>query len=140
MQPTRNLRHGFRIKAETAKLRELREKLCTLCTGEGVPSQTTRFLILAIDEAVSNIIEHARLKEGDKKIQLSIEIGDKKVIARISDRGKPFDPSASKKDPDARSFPRRGFGLYLIHKIVDGIKYERTRDGRNVLILTKQIG
>ena len=38
-----------------------------------------------------------------------------------------------------RSYPRRGFGLYLIHMIVDSIAYERTSDGRNLLTLTMML-
>jgi hypothetical protein len=31
---------------------------------------------------------------------------------------------------------KRGFGLYLIHLITDGIDYRRTDDSENVLTLT----
>jgi len=133
------VRHKILIPAETAKLSELRQYLSDLCAEENIPAKTTRRMVLAIDEALANVIEHACLKENNKEIELSLEIGDDKIVAEICDRGIPFDPSPHSEGPDRRSYPRRGFGLYLIHMIVDRITYERTSDGQNVLTLTKRI-
>src|SRR5262245_45384677 len=125
------VRHKTQVPADMAKLCKLRDQVSQLCAEQGVPSKTARRMVLAIDEALSNVIEHAYLK--DKQIELSVEITDEKVVAEIVDRGIPFDPCPYDASPDCRSYPRRGFGLYLIHMIVDRIEYERTKDGRNVL-------
>jgi serine/threonine-protein kinase RsbW len=122
-----------------AKLCELREQLSRLCEQLEVPPKTARRVILAIDEALSNVIEHASLKESSKEIELSLEIAGDRIVAEIVDRGVPFDPSPFNPSPDRRTYPRRGFGLYLIHMIIDRIEYERTSDGRNVLTLTKSM-
>ena len=133
------LHHEIRVEAETSQLSELRDKVYNLCAEEGVPAQATRLMVLAIDEAISNIIEHAKLEADKKQIALWLQIGENKIVAGICDQGRPFDPTPARKEPDSRSYPRRGFGLYLIHKIVDNIEYERTLDGQNVLTLTKSI-
>jgi anti-sigma regulatory factor (Ser/Thr protein kinase) len=133
------VRHKILVPAETAKLSELRQYLSHLCAQENIPPKTTRRMVLAIDEALANVIEHAGLKQGDQGIELSLEIKDDKIVAEICDRGIPFDPSPRSEGPDRRGYPRRGFGLYLIHMIVDRITYERTSDGQNVLTLTKRI-
>ena len=119
---------------------QLREHIYQLCEVEGVPAQTTRLMVLAIDEAVANIIEHSDIPATNSEIELSLEIGDDKIVATIRDRGGPFDPRRIVSDPDPKAFPRRGFGLYLIHKIVDYLQYERTSEGENVLTLTKTNG
>ena len=139
MEKTGILRHQIRIDAETSRLCELRERIYHLCENEGVPPQSTRLMVLAIDEAMSNIIEHAKLEADKKEIKLWLEIGDEKIVAGICDKGRPFDPTPARREPDTRSYPRRGFGLYLIHRIVDGIQYQRTNEGQNVLTLTKSI-
>jgi len=137
MHETEILRQDFKIQADASKLSEFRTKLCELCAGEGIPAPALRLIVLAVDEAVSNIIEHATLSEDDRRITISVEIGEKKLTVSIRDRGLPFDPTPNRREPDQKSYPRRGFGLYLIHKIVDNIAYERTPDGHNVLTLTK---
>ena len=128
------------VPLDTARLFQLREHIYQLCEVEGVPKQTTRLMVLAIDEAVANIIEHADLDTTHNEIELSLEISDNRIVATIRDRGGPFDPCRTFKEPDHTSFHRRGFGLYLIHKIVDYLQYERTSEGKNVLTLTKKIG
>ena len=133
------VRHKILVPAETAKLSELRQYLSQLCAEENIPSKTTRRMVLAIDEALANVIEHADLKEDEKEIELSLEISDDKVVAEICDRGIPFDPTPRSEGPDRRTYPRRGFGLYLIHMIVDRITYERSSNGQNVLTLMKRI-
>lgn len=139
MNQTAILRQDFKVEADAAKLSQFRSKLYALCVEEEVPAQAMRLMVLAVDEAISNIIEHADLPENDKCISITVEIGDNKVVAAIRDRGSPFDPTPARKDPDKSTYPRRGFGLYLIHKIVDTVSYQRTADGQNVLTLTKAV-
>jgi len=131
------VRHRMVVPADTSKLCDLRESLSLLCEQHGVPPKTVRRMVLAIDEALSNVIEHAHLREDDQAIELSIELCDDKIVAEICDNGIPFDPTPYNCQPDQRGFPRRGFGLYLIHMIVDSVDYQRTREGRNILTLTK---
>jgi anti-sigma regulatory factor (Ser/Thr protein kinase) len=133
------VRHRVLVPADMARLCELRDYLARVCEQQEVPSKTTRRLVLAIDEALSNVIEHASLKDSSKQIELSLEFGEDKIVAEIVDNGIPFDPSPYNMGPNRRNYPRRGFGLYLIHMIVDQIQYERTSDGRNVLTLTKSM-
>ncbi len=139
MHKTATLREDFKIHAEASKLFEFRERLYRICTDEGIPPQPARLMVLAVDEAISNIIEHAKLPENDNKIGVSVEIDEHQLVVRISDRGKPFDPRPIRREPDGCAYPRRGFGLYLIQKIVNQIDYERTSDGSNMLKLTKSI-
>ncbi|MBI4602906.1 MAG: ATP-binding protein [Planctomycetes bacterium] len=134
------LRHQICVQADPRRLGELREQLFQICSAEDVPAHTARLLVLAIDEAISNVIEHGQLNESDKIVDLSMEIDPERIVAEICDRGKPFDPTSARPEPDTSSHPRRGFGLYLIHKIVDEIHYTRTDDGHNVLTLTKEVG
>lgn len=131
------VRHKILVPADTSKLSELREALFRLSEEHGVPPKAMRRMVLAVDEALANVIEHAGLKDGQKEIELSIEISSDKIEAEISDKGMPFDPCRCGTHWDRNAYPRRGFGLYMIHMIVDAMGYERTSEGRNVLTLTK---
>lgn len=133
------VRHKILVPAEAAKLSDLRQYLSELCSEEGIPPKTTRRMVLAIDEALANVIEHADLQDGEKEIELALEIRGDKIVAEICDRGIPFDPTPRSEGPDRQTYPRRGFGLYLIHMIVDRITYERSSSGQNVLTLMKRI-
>ena len=128
------------VPADTSRLFELRAYLYRLCEENSIPSQTTRRMVLAIDEAIANVIEHGLESGGPSPdVFVSLEMDDERIVATIKDRGKPFDPTSYEESPDYRKFPKRGFGLYLIHLIVDDIEYRRDDSGENVLVLTKFI-
>lgn len=129
------------VPADTSRLSELRAHLFRLCEESSIPSQTTRRMVLAIDEALANVIEHG-LHDNDGKqptVTVSLEMDEEKIVTIIRDHGKPFDPTNYEGNPDYRTYPKRGFGLYLIHLVVDDIEYRRGGSGENVLVLTKFI-
>jgi serine/threonine-protein kinase RsbW len=132
----------IRVPPDTGQLSDLRARLFLLCEESGVPSQTTRRMVLAVDEAVANVIEHG-LKGRSEDVLISFDVQDREITATIRDRGVPFNPVSHTREPHGgshpRDLPRRGFGLYLIHLIVDGIDYYRTDAGENVLVLKKRI-
>jgi anti-sigma regulatory factor (Ser/Thr protein kinase) len=133
------VRHQITIKADAAQLSGMRQQVFELCTADDVPTHEARLMVLAIDEAISNVIEHADLDQDNRFVELSIEIDEQRIVAEILDRGKSFDPTPRRAEPVPGQYPKRGFGLYLIHKIVDSMEYARTDDGRNLLRLTKKL-
>jgi len=150
------------IPAQTCCLAQIRSFCQKILESHLTDRQLHRKMILAIDEAVANIIEHAYATGGDSArstVEVSIEVRPDRIVARILDRGRPFDPrgtdapgreNGERAGPAAggvppgevwsvRQFPQRGFGLQLIRLIVDQIDYQRTSDGENVLVLTKRL-
>jgi serine/threonine-protein kinase RsbW len=105
----------------------------------GMDGPTIYAIQLAIDEACSNIIEHAYGGEGVGSIHCSYRVGKTGLKFILRDTGSPFDPSAIP-DPDLspqiESRHIGGLGLYLIHKIMDEVHFEFAESG-NTLTLTK---
>ena len=85
---------------------------------------------LALEEAIVNIIEY-----GYKQAQGCLEIHcfpvDKGLQVKLVDAGMPFNPLMP-----LEVMPKGGYGILLITKIMDSLKYEY-RDGQNILMLTK---
>lgn len=126
------------IPIQTAHLAGLRREIERICEQHSVPGVTTRRMILAIDEALTNIIVHGKVLPHEQ-VDLSVEIDNDQIVAELQDSGVPFDPSLDRGGPDPKSFPHRGFGLYLMHLIADEVEYERTQDGRNILKMFKTL-
>lgn len=100
-------------------------------------------LLLAVDEAVTNIIMHG-CPDGGCGIELEVDKVDGACVIRIRDDGPLFDPTAMH-DPDLAVSPLErdtpgGFGIYLIRHLVDDASYQTTSDGRNELTLRKLQG
>lgn len=96
----------------------------------------------AVDEACSNIIEHAYGGENIGDIELSYEITADSLIITLRDKGKRFKPQKIQKPKTnlpLKQRPEHGLGLYFIHQWMDEVHYDY-REGYNVLTLIKHKG
>ncbi|MCK4908897.1 MAG: ATP-binding protein [Planctomycetes bacterium] len=98
-------------------------------------------MVLAVDEAVSNVIEHAYELQKNKFIDIQISSDDQRFQVTIEHKGKSFDPK-SMTNPNIRENIRqgkkRGLGIFLIRQTMDEVKYS-FKNGQNKLILIKYI-
>ena len=95
---------------------------------------------MAVDEACTNIIEHAYGGEGNGHIQLDCAIQSDGLRVTIVDQGVPFDPTQVAKLNTQAPLPerkRRGMGLFFIHNLVDTVEYNFNTPQGNQLILFK---
>jgi serine/threonine-protein kinase RsbW len=96
---------------------------------------------MAVDEACTNIIEHAYGGEGRGDIECTCRVSEGELTVTLRDFGYPFDPS-SVPEPDIHSGLEErsegGLGLFLIRKLMDEVRFEFTADAGNVLTLVKR--
>lgn len=93
----------------------------------------------AVDEAVSNIIEHAYEGEGKGSIRCQVKPTQTGVSIILEDRGKPFDPSCvpiPKLHGKLKDRANHGLGYYMMCRLVDEVHFE-FNDERNRLTLVK---
>lgn len=94
----------------------------------------------AVDEAVSNIIEHAYGGEGLGDIIVSSHLFNDGIEIILEDHGQPFDP-ACVAEPDLgvhlKNRKNHGLGYYLMRQLTDDVKFEFS-ENLNRLTLIKQ--
>lgn len=96
---------------------------------------------LAVDEACSNIIDHAYGGEGEGEIQCTCEIVEEGLIVVLEDQGRPFVPESVPKhthDVPLEALKPHGAGLFLIHEMMDEVHFEGDRASGNVLTMIKR--
>ena len=108
----------------------------------GLDDQAIYAVELAVDEACSNIIEHAYGAEdaGDIRCDCSVTDSGLKIILR--DKGEPFDPDAVPEVDTSLPLDQRqpgGAGVFLMRKVMDEVIFE-FKKGENVLTLVKNKG
>ncbi len=98
-------------------------------------------LELAVDEALTNVIEHAYEGREDAQVELSVTHQGDSFTILISHDGLGFDP-ASQPDVDLKEYiaERRvgGLGLFLMKKLMDEVEYTTSSDGRRIIRLVKR--
>ena len=95
-------------------------------------------IVLCLDEAISNIIEHGFPDQRKSKIYLSLNKDDIGYTFILTDDAIEFTPSKNSIDNFHRKYlcVSQGFGLILIHSIMD-VQYTKRDGGGNILILKK---
>ncbi len=106
----------------------------------GLNDEAVYAVELAVDEAATNIIEHAYGGEGKGDIQCTCNASHQGLTIIINDQGKPFTPP---KQPEftpkirLRDLKARGAGMYLMRKMMDEVHYEYSPENGNTLIMVK---
>lgn len=135
-----NTRSSLRTTAELNNLAEIRRFVEETASALGVAPAVIPGVILAVDEAVTNIIVHGYQGQGGAvEIEVSRE-GDALVI-RLRDEAAPFDPTSVPPPDLTLPLEQRtpgGLGIHLIRQIMDEITHRVTPQGGNELTLVKR--
>ena len=124
------------VTSDTRWLRLIRRVVREFSARAGLDSKTTHEVILAVDEAVSNVIKHSYKGDPDQKISLRCDRVEGGVEVEVRDQGEPFDP-AQRKTPPPDELRPGGRGVYLIRSVMDEVEY--WRDGAtNCVRMTKR--
>lgn len=81
-------------------------------------------LQLAVHEACANIVEHAYASQPEGRIAVTLTLcaRPRQLCVDLQDTGRPFDLFAVP-DPDLSQPQVSGYGLFLIHNLVDEVTY-----------------
>jgi serine/threonine-protein kinase RsbW len=95
---------------------------------------------LAVDEACSNIIDHAYGGSGHGDIEMTVNVTLQGLTIILRDHGKPFDPQNAP-EPNLslpiEQLEPRGVGLYLMRKMMDDVRFEFSPRNGNLVTMTK---
>ncbi len=142
MEPSLLVR-SLSIPNETRELRSVRAFAAEAVHRGGVPKAYENGILLAIDEAVANIITHA-YQEGRKDvIEIVIEVDARRFSVIIRDSGTCFDPKTVS-TPDLSAHvadgKRNGLGVFLMRRVMDEVEYLFKEGVRNELRMVKYLG
>ena len=90
----------------------------------------------AVSEACMNAFEHGNRSRPDAEVIIRTSFEDNRMVVLVIDEGEgiakmPPEPSIERKIEGKE--PARGFGLFLIRHLADGVSFEKTGDGRHAV-------
>ncbi len=120
---------------------EMSEFVEQMCSEAGVSASDTMSIVLAIEEAVVNVMQYAYPQGTKGDVILEAVADDKHLDFIISDYGIPFDPTKKEKVDTTLSAEERpigGLGIHLVREIMDAVNYEYSHH-KNILSLRKNL-
>ncbi len=119
----------------------IREFASQAARDAGMGDSETYAIELAIDEACTNIIEHAYQGENRGDIECTCDSNDACLTLVVRDHGKPFDPSgvvSPDLDADIDHRVVGGLGVFLMKQVMDEVHFEPMGELGNVLTMVKR--
>ncbi len=122
----------------------IRMVVSTVADAAGLRQEQIDKVIVAVDEACTNVIEHGYKKlEPHPPVEIIIHVNDRDFVIDIVDSGPtfPFAERELNKFPDHWSEDNntRGAGLYLMMALMDTVDYTKLPDDRNRMRMIKRI-
>jgi len=130
------------IESRTDNLLEVREFVLRAARSFGFSEDEASKIVLAVDEACTNVIKHAYQFAPDREIEIVIQPVKDRMQITVIDDGKSFNPSIAKL-PDLKAhlshYRRGGLGIYLMRTLMDKVEYKYAPGKRNEVRLTKYL-
>ena len=129
------------VKAKLENLAVIGDFITEAMKKLGIEEETFQ-VQLAVDEACTNIIEHAYSGESEKPIKILCSMSGNNLVIDIRDWGKPFDPdSIPQPDIESELFERKlgGRGIFLMKQMMHEVRYVFHAGRYNELIMTKHL-
>ena len=129
------------VEAKLENLATLREFVSDAATSIGLDDVEINALMLAVDEAATNIIVHGYGRSGQGSIEMSIAADNDRFVIRLRDNAPHFDPT-DVPEPDLdlplEQRPLGGMGVFIMHRAVDDLRYHPLPSG-NELVMTRYL-
>ncbi len=129
----------LRFNSDPKKLRMVRERVQEIAEEFGCSKKLISDLVIAINEACMNIMQHAYKGEKSGEILLEIEKASGEVQVLLTDFAEPIDPGGIQ-PRDLEDVKPGGLGTYFIQEIMDNCTYGHLdNNAGNYLKMRKKI-
>lgn len=124
--------------AQADKLKPLRQLMKDTASGLGCSEANLDCIVMAINEACMNIMQHAYKDNENGEIIVEIWKGYEELVIRIYDFAEKIDCNQIK-SRDLDDIRPGGLGVHLIHKVMDSVDYKNIDDNFGNLLELRKI-
>ncbi|MBC7186170.1 MAG: ATP-binding protein [Calditrichaeota bacterium] len=132
----------IRIQSQPEALYKVCNFVTELATQAGMPEREIAKLKIAVYEACLNVIEHAYHGDPTQWISVAVGYNDERLTVVVHDEGESFKEEVSESYDVYEAADHRktgGFGLHIIRRSVDELRYQADPVLGNKLVMVKYI-
>lgn len=130
----------LRFPSDTQFLHMVRELARRLAESTGFDSAEAEKIAMAVDEATTNVIEHAYHGAPDREIEIHFDPeGDSLDIQILHDGDALEEVPMPAFDLDKLVAERRtgGLGIYIMRQVMDDLNFSRSDSGKNMCVMVR---
>lgn len=132
---------SLRIPNDVAMLCSALDSIDAFLERHGVGGTVPFTVRLVAEEIGTNVIKYAYEDSGLHEIEIDVRLASGRVILRVADDGRAFDPLQAQAPDLGLSVEQRnigGVGIHLVRTLAERVEYARVA-GRNVLSVAIRI-
>jgi len=132
-----------KFQSSSSILKDVRDQVREICEQQEIQKAIVENIILAVNEACMNIIQHGYKNKPDNEFSIVVALSEddykKELVIQLIDHAKKIDPSKIK-SRDLDDIKPGGIGVHIIHKLMDSVVYlDSQQDTGNILELRKTL-
>lgn len=139
---SKNINRRLSVKSTTDNLARIRNFIKKQSAEAGFDTDAANKIVLAVDEACTNIIKHAYKFSQSGRININTNFNKNRLRIAITDEGSHFN-SKSVPEPDLKKYYEEkrvgGLGMFLMKKLMDEVIYSQSNSKRNKVTLIKYL-
>ncbi len=133
---------SLHVPSSTENLSMIRDFVKSIGTQSGMGDMEVARLEMAVDEACSNVMEHAYEADSTKEVSIRATVDESSVQIEVIDTGKGFDPSTVEQLQLEELVSKKragGLGMRLMKSFMDEVHYEMMPGVKNELRMVKRL-
>ncbi len=128
----------MKIRSDPAQLGRVRGEVEAFARRAGLPEPAAGQVVLALDEALTNIIRHAYEGATDRPIEIDVSVRNGELGLVLRDYGKVIDRMKIR-SRDLNDLRPGGLGVYIMNECMDGVEFTPAEGGGTRLTMTKTL-
>lgn len=131
------------VPATLDALASISDFIVGAATRTGMGDHAVWQIQLAVDEAVTNIIQHGYSHSEPGSIELACGVEQGEFVVTVRDRGRRFKPEEVPSPDITSPIDERkagGLGLYLMGRLMDSVRFDFDDQRGNLLTMTRRMG
>jgi anti-sigma regulatory factor (Ser/Thr protein kinase) len=139
---SRRIIADFTLPSEPRNERLAMEKVADAVKELPLSGQRLARLKTAVAESTMNAMEHGNKYRAEVPVEVQVEVADRDLVVRITDRGSGLPPSQGEDAPDLEaklggSQTPRGWGMFLIGRMVDEVRVSGNSDHHTIELVIR---
>jgi len=130
----------LRFPSDTKFLHMVRELARRLAESTGFDAEEAEKIAMAVDEATTNVIEHAYHGEQDREIEIHFDPDGESLGIQILHDGDALEEVPMPGfDLDKLVAERRkgGLGIYIMRQVMDDLNFGKAGSGKNMCVMVR---
>jgi len=130
--------HRLKVSGRYENIPRITEFVGEAARAAGLNEDAIFHCQIAVDEACTNIVEHAYGGNGKGDIEVTCHISPGKCTISVLDTGRPFNPDSIPEPApatDANEVKPGGVGLHLMRKLMDEVTFHFSDQGTTLVMV-----